>query len=385
MELMEGYKKTELGVIPTDWNVKSIDSITTISIGGDLKILHFSARQNEKCIYPVYSNTVSNRGLYGYYDFVEYSGDSITVIGRGVGIGKAFSRNGSYGAIGRLIVLFPKEEIDVIFLTEYINNRIEIFFESGGIPQLTGIAIGRYHIPIPPTITEQTAIATALSDTDALIRSLEKLIAKKEYIKQGVMQELLKPKDGWEIKRLGEIATIITGSTPPTNDLANYGNEFLFVSPIDLGKGKHIIDSEKKLSLKGFSISRKLPKNSILFTCIGSIGKVGISSVELASNQQINAILPNEFYSTDYLYYQLLLLVPQIRASASEQVLPLINKTDFEKMEIWIPSLDDQIYIANILSDMDLDISALQSKLQKYRLIKSGMMQTLLTGKIRLI
>jgi type I restriction enzyme S subunit len=103
----------------------------------------------------------------------------------------------------------------------------------------------------------------------------------------------------WGVRKLGEVADVATGNTPPTKDQSNYGNDFFFVSPADLGKGKYITDTEKKLSKKGFEISRKFPANSILFTCIGStIGKSGIAPKELTSNQQINAIFPDDIACT---------------------------------------------------------------------------------------
>src|SRR5690606_17449882 len=109
-----------------------------------------------------------------------------------------------------------------------------------------------------------------------------------------------------EVASIGNIAEIATGTTPPTNNNKKYSNEYLFVSPADLEKGKYVVNSEKKLSSLGFKIARKYPKNSILFTCIGStIGKSSISKVELSSNQQINAIFPSENNSNDFIYYYL--------------------------------------------------------------------------------
>ncbi|CAK7054960.1 MAG: hypothetical protein PETM_02325 [Petrimonas sp.] len=182
-QLPKGYKNTEVGLIPEDWEVKPIGTFTAISVGRDLKESNFSTYQDSKYQYPVFSNTVSDFGLYGYYDVAEYFGESLTIVGRGVGLGTAFARKGGFGAIGRLLVLFPENNIDVNFLTEYINHRVKIFSESGGIPQLTGVSISKYRIPLPPTKAEQTAIATALSDADALINSLSTLIAKKRNIK----------------------------------------------------------------------------------------------------------------------------------------------------------------------------------------------------------
>lgn len=139
-----GYKRTELGVIPEDWEVKPIGDLAIISVGRDLKEKNFSSYQDNTFLYPVFSNTVANEGLYGFYNSPEYTGDSLTIVGRGVGLGTAFKRSGGYGAIGRLLVLFPEKSVDAGFLTEYINHRVQIFVETGGIPQLTGLSIAKY-------------------------------------------------------------------------------------------------------------------------------------------------------------------------------------------------------------------------------------------------
>lgn len=190
----------------------------------------------------------------------------------------------------------------------------------------------------------------------------------------------------WEVRKLGEIADVATGNTPPTKDQSNYGNDFFFVSPADLGKGKYITDTEKKLSKKGFEISRKFPANSILFTCIGStIGKSGIAPKELTSNQQINAIFPDDSFYTDYLFYALNLLSPRIKSLAGEQAVPIINKSEFEETLIPLPPTKaEQSAIAAALSDADALISSLEKLIAKKRNIKQGAMQQLLTGKKRL-
>lgn len=190
----------------------------------------------------------------------------------------------------------------------------------------------------------------------------------------------------WDVKRLGEIADVVTGNTPPTNDRANYGEEYFFVSPADLGKGKYVLQTGKRLSKKGFDISRRFPKNSILFTCIGStIGKSGIAPIELTSNQQINAILPNDNFSSDFLFYFLNLIAPQIQSLAGEQAVPIVNKTEFESTVIALPSdKTEQTAIAAALSDIDALIEKLDKLLEKKKLIKHGTMQELLTSKRRL-
>lgn len=193
------------------------------------------------------------------------------------------------------------------------------------------------------------------------------------------------PED-WESISLGSIAPIATGNTPPTKDLSNYGDKFLFVSPVDIGYSKYICCSEKMLSSKGFSISRPFPKGSILFVCIGStIGKCGIASETLTSNQQINAILPTTGLSSDYIYYALSIVANKVKSLAGEQAVPIVNKTAFSETVIPLPpTKTEQQAIAEALSDADALIESLERLIAKKRNIKQAAMQQLLTGKKRL-
>ena len=190
----------------------------------------------------------------------------------------------------------------------------------------------------------------------------------------------------WDIKRLVELTRVETGGTPPTKDKSNYGDEYFFVGPADLGKSVFISDTEKKLSEKGFNLSRRFPTNSILFTCIGStIGKMGIASKELTSNQQINAVFPSELFSHVYAYYILSYLSSRIKSLAGEQAVPQINKTQFQNTQIPIPSTKtEQTAIATAISDIDALVEKLEKFITKKRAIKQGMMQELLAGKRRL-
>ncbi len=188
----------------------------------------------------------------------------------------------------------------------------------------------------------------------------------------------------WEVKKIKEIGQVVTGNTPATSEKENYGDSYLFVSPVDLSDLKYIKNTEKKLSLIGFEKSRKLPKGAVLFTCIGLIGKVGISLCDLSCNQQINAIICNELMFNEYLYYELRIRASKIKLIAGEQVLPIINKSDFENVKILIPPLPEQRKIAEVLSTWDRAIEKQMLLVEKLELRKKGLMQQLLTGKKRL-
>lgn len=403
-KIPKGYKQTEIDIIPEDWDVKTISEISNPVRGGSPRPAGDPKYFNGKFIPWLTVAALTNIPLSQIYvseteNYLTEEGslhsrilekDTLIIANSGATLGVAkllaikCCANDGIAALQNV-----NNDIDKKYLVHFINTKIkylrEVVATGNGQPNLNTDLIGNIKFPCPVK-KEQTAIATALSDADALISSLEKLIEKKRNIKQGAMQKLLQPNAGWEVKKLGEIAEIMTGNTPPTNDRTNYGEDYFFVSPADLGKGKWILDTEKKLSSKGYNISRKFPRNSILFTCIGStIGKSGIAERDLTSNQQINAILPNDNYSSDYLYYALIILSNTIKSLAGEQAVPLINKTQFCETAISLPSIEKQIRIATILSDMDAEIEALETKLEKYRNIKLGMMQNLLTGKIRLV
>jgi type I restriction enzyme S subunit len=193
------------------------------------------------------------------------------------------------------------------------------------------------------------------------------------------------PED-WYEESIINLCQIMTGNTPSTNQPEYYGDKYLFVSPADLKGQKYINQAIKKLSTKGFSISRKYPKGSVLFTCIGStIGKCGIAGEELTSNQQINAVLPSSSIVSEYLYYQLSYTAHIVKRQAGEQAVPLVNKTQFGEHRIAIPNCNhEQTAIANALSDVDALITSIEKLISKKQAIKTATMQQLLTGKKRL-
>ena len=192
------------------------------------------------------------------------------------------------------------------------------------------------------------------------------------------------PED-WEVKRIGDFGKIITGNTPPTEDADNYGDVYKFVSPADISGNKYIEATEKHLSEKGFSISRQMPKGTVLFTCIGStIGKCAITKEALTSNQQINAIICDSKHSGEFLYYELCHRSNRIKQIAGEQAVPIINKSTFESYKVLCPPFEEQKNIAEILSLWDTAIAKQTALIEQLTLRKRGLMQQLLTGKKRL-
>lgn len=190
------------------------------------------------------------------------------------------------------------------------------------------------------------------------------------------------PKD-WKVSKLKDAAEVITGSTPSTKDVNNYGSDYLFIGPGDLDR-KYIDRASKMLSEQGFLSARRVPKNSSLFICIGStIGKVGFVREVVATNQQINAIhsVSNE---NEFLYYYLILISGRVKNLASEQAVPMISKGEFQLFDLVLPPLPEQKAIANCLSTWDTAITKLDSLIKAKQQLKKALMQQLLSGKKRL-
>ena len=189
----------------------------------------------------------------------------------------------------------------------------------------------------------------------------------------------------WTKSQIKDVAKVITGNTPSTSISEYYGGDFLFVSPSDLGQHKYISKSEKNLSDKGFATCRKVSKGSTLFTCIGStIGKIGMAEIDLATNQQINSVVPISI-DNNFIYYSLEHRASSIKILASTQAIPMINKSEFESQIITHPmNIPEQEKIADVLSAADEEISTLEKQLAAHKQQKLGLMQQLLTGSIRI-
>ncbi len=384
---------------PDGWSINSIGEIATIKIGGDLQTKNFSPRRTENHQYQVYSNTVENFGLYGYYSTPEYPEASLTMIGRGVGLGKAFPRHEKFGAIGRLIVITPNKNFDFNYLSQYINEKITIHHESSGIPQLTGIGVAKYTISAPPLI-EQRAIASALSDMDALLAKLDQLIAKKRDIKQAAMQELLTGRrrlpgfsGEWTVAALRNLGAWKGGATPSMANPDFWVNgDVPWASSGDIKSTT--IDATAKsiteLAVESSSTTVAPTGSVVMVTRSGILRRyfpVAKTSKPIAINQDIKALIPASGVDTEFVLQSLLLHGPDILSSCMKAgtTVESVELSWLKAYEIDLPSLDEQQAIAALLRDMAAEITALEARREKTRLIKQGMMQELLSGRVRLI
>ncbi|TLE02032.1 restriction endonuclease subunit S [Helicobacter japonicus] len=194
---------------------------------------------------------------------------------------------------------------------------------------------------------------------------------------------------GWEIKTLGEVCEIVTGSTPSKDNAEYYGDDFPFYKPTDLNNGYYVEAASDNVSPKGFEISRQLPSGSVLVTCIGAtIGKTGLIRKKGICNQQINAILPSQKFISEFIYFYCISPKVQnfIKTNASSTTLPILNKANFSKLPIPLPPLATQNQIVQILESKFAHLEKLEqfvnASLENLQRLKSSLLNQAFKGEL---
>lgn len=392
---MKGYKQTEVGVIPQDWEVEKIKNVSSITTG---------AKNTQDKIddghYPFFvrSQTVEHINSYSS------EGEAVLTAGDGVGTGKVFHYiNGKFDFHQRVYKIsnFNKKLDGYFFYLYFSNNflnRIMSMTAKSSVDSVRMEMIADMQIPLP-TKAEQTTIAAALSDADALITSLEKLITKKHNIKQGAMQELLTGKKRlpgfsgkWEVKKLGEIADIFKGSGLSKSKLnpsgihkcVLYGELFTTYSQVIKNVISRTNADEGVLSKKGDIL---MPGST---TTIGIDLAIASALLEdgVLLGGDINIIRKKvDSYNSEFIAHYLTQVKKHEIAELSQGITIIhLYGRDLNALSITIPAKrEEQTAIAIILSEMDAEIEQLEQKLSKYRMLKQGMIQELLTGRVRLL
>lgn len=445
------FKQTEVGMIPSDWEVKTIGSFCKVYDG-----THQTPNYVDFGIpfYSVENVSADDFEHTKYISLEEYTqiskranitqGDILMTRIGSIGVCKYVDWNCKAGFYVSLALLKCNDRVDARFIchlsnSENFKKEIELHSLLTAIPQKINLGpISDVRIALPKTIEEQQRIANALSDVDSLIANLEKLIAKKKNIKQGAMQQLLTGKkrlpgfgsdertgsrptderrkechsersakreveesDGykmtelgmipsdWEVKTISQVGKIIGGGTPSTFNSAYWNGSVQWFTPAELSKaGKYVSKSERTITKLGVEncSAKILPAGTILLTTRASIGTSAILKAPACTNQGFQSLVVNSENSNEFLYYLLSTKVDEMMSLASGSTFLEISPKKLGGIQLQIPSSRaEQTAIANVLSDMDSEISALETKLAKYRKLKTGMMQQLLTGKIRLV
>lgn len=397
--MKQQYKQTEIGVIPEDWEITTLEKEYELFAGGDLNTDDYSDVKTSKYQYAILSNGLQNNGVYGFCSRPKYCGNAVTITGRG-DIGHCVYRENAFSAIIRLLVCQPRKKINSKFISEYLESTKPFVFESTGVPQLTVPQIKNTLIPLPP-FAEQNRIAEALSDIDELISSLEKLIAKKKAIKQGAMQQLLTGKTRlsgytgrWKNAKWKDVLSGFTsGATPFRGTSEYFEGSIKWVSSGELNYN-HITDTIEHISISAMKETNLTmhPAGTFLMAitgleAAGTRGSCAILDVPATTNQSCMAIYRTEKMSTSFLYYYYVkngneLAFQYCQGTKQQSYTAGIVR----ELPIYYPEdINEQNSIATYLSDIDNEIQSMEMKLEKTQKMKQGMMQQLLTGKIRLV
>ncbi|ELJ8793125.1 restriction endonuclease subunit S [Vibrio cholerae] len=416
--LPDGYKKTELGIIPTEWYVESIGNLVSITTGSKN-----TQDRIENGAYPFFvrSQTVERINTYSF------DGEGVLTAGDGVGTGKIFHYiNGKFDFHQRVYLMYNfGEKLDGFFFYKFFSNnfydRIMSMTAKSSVDSVRREMIADMKMLVP-TRHEQTAIANALSDVDALIQELEKLIAKKQAIKTATMQQLLtgrtrlpqfahhpdgrkkgyKPSElgeipeDWEVVQINQCTDLITkGTTPMTIGKAFVPQGITFVKVesinesgrLDFTKFAFIDEETDKLLARS-----RIKENDLLISIAGALGRAAIVKHEIlpANTNQALAIVrlnKDSEISLNFLYHftKTTLFKKCIDEIASQGAQPNLSLGDLGAFKIVVPNREEQKTISDMLSVIDQEIQALEQRLNKTHQIKQGMMQELLTGKTRLV
>ncbi|NOY72232.1 MAG: hypothetical protein GXP14_07620 [Gammaproteobacteria bacterium] len=399
MELREGYKQTEVGVIPEAWDAPELGAILkSTQLGGNYK--------NNECVtnWPLIKMGNLGRGTIKL-DKLEFiiAPQPPAIRDRLKEDDVLFNTRNTLELVGK-IAIWRNELPEAYFNSNIMRMEFNetnvaskrfmnyILNTRRSLKSLRAIAIGttsvaaiysrdlvKVKIPVP-TKSEQIAIANALSDADALIQSLTRLIAKKCQIKQGAMQTLLNPyengrlKAGWVVKKLGDVADITAGGDLRVSEFSKIQNDQY---PYPIYSNAHT-----KKGLYGFCRTSDYNSKAVTITARGGIGYAVSRDNEFCAIGRLLILQPYHEYSCEYISEYINLKIEFANESTG---VPQLTAPQVSKYEIFFPNYKEQTRIASILSDMDADITALETKLTKTQQIKQGMMQNLLTGRIRLI
>jgi type I restriction enzyme S subunit len=190
--------------------------------------------------------------------------------------------------------------------------------------------------------------------------------------------------NNWLLQPISEFGDIVTGTTPSTKREEYYGGPYKLISPADLNDSKYVATSHRLITDKGLSVSRILPRDSILVGCIGNVGKTALTADEMsASNQQINAIICNKSHSPHFVYYLMVSARSLFEKTAVKTTLPILNKSNFRRIELPVPPLPEQKAIAHVLSTVQLAIEKQAEILRTLAELKRALMNQLFTHGTR--
>ena len=410
-----GYKQTEIGVIPEDWETSSLSAAfqkleAGVSVNSDNSLSSEYHILKTSAVHDGVVDTAETKPVIPQ-DYLRLKCPLVKgsiIISRmntPALVGECgFTKDAKAGTYlpDRLwqIQNFNKSSFDFVWLNYLLNTkqyrdavRATATGTSNSMKNISKERMLDIEIPRPP-INEQENIAAALSEVDELINLVEKQINKKKAIKQGAMQELLTGKrrlpgfaGEWEKTVLGTVSSFYTGGTPSKKREDWWNGDIPWISSSDLTEDAITsVNINRYISKDAVehSATRICPKDAVLVVSRVGVGKVAVAPCELCTSQDFTTIVPHR-HNPHFLAYMLIPVMKELAMQAQGTSIKGVTVEDIQKIIMPTPTIDEQNQIVDILANMDSEIEALEQKLEKYSQVKQGMMQQLLTGKIRLV
>lgn len=276
-------------------------------------------------------------------------------------------------------IIRPKEKNKFVYYylnSKYFYNHVWKDLGTATVNQITKQTLESCYLNIP-SIEEQEKISNTLSLLDQKIKLQNKKIEDLKLFKKGLIQKIFSSNNLSEVQ-IKDLGTIITGTTP-SKENKNYwnGGTIAWITPTDINYGRDISNSITSLTKEGLKKGRFVPKNSILVTCIASIGKNAVIKVDGSCNQQINAIITNNNFNSNYIYYLMEYISPYLQSIAGTSATAIVNKETFERIKVKVHNYNDQNRIDKYLSSVETKILLEDKLLNKLIKLKKGFMQNM--------
>jgi type I restriction enzyme S subunit len=376
-----------VGAIPEDWDARPLGEDITLLSGHHILAQHCNTRGEG---IPYLTGPADfPEGIIAHTKFTDKPstkcepGDILVTV-KGSGAGTLVTTDAVY-CISRQLMAIRVRDWDKRFIYYSLLHNASQFnaASTGLIPGLSRVDILEQLLPVPP-LPEQRAIAAALSDVDALLEGLTRLIAKKRDLKQAAMQQLLTGQTRlpgfhgeWEVKRLGDVAEIVMGQSPRSSSYNKQGDGL----PLIQGNAD-VANRQTIVRVFTSQITKRGRTGDVLLSVRAPVGEVSRATFDVCLGRGVCALrFPN-----DFLYHYLIYLEPAWAKHSKGSTFDSVNSNDVKGVEITLPAeAEEQTAIATVLSDMDAELSALEARRDKTRSLKQAMMQELLTGRTRLV
>lgn len=414
--MKDGCKDSVLGKIPVSWDIVKLEDITCKISDG----IHTTPKYVEKsnCFF-INGNNLNNGRIQlletskcvDENEFLKHKRDldfNTVLLSINGTIGNIAFYNGEKVILGKSAAYIKCNDSTTkrFIFYQLQSKRVQSYFAK----ELTGTTIKNLSLktlkntPVTfPPLTEQQKIADILTTVDDKLENIESQIAEYSNLKTGLMQQLLTKgightkfveselgmiPEGWKVVKLGDLGCFKSGGTPKTNVPDYWNGNIYWCTPTEitaLNGRKYISKTERLITKKGIvnSGAELIPVNSLLVCTRATIGDCAINTIEMTTNQGFKSIVPNEKVKIDYLYYLVNFIKPELIKNSSGSTFLEISKHNFSKIKVALPNIQEQQKIADTITAIDDKIESFQQKKEEFSNLKKGLMEQLLTGRIR--